>query len=111
MNSNIGVIASSRASKQEMPGAENMSLHARQSLHTEKSFGDIESIMTEVANSGPGSLSVGRLGLIEKANPRKHKSFQWLTVNVDYPNDPRASRALSWYDFQSKLIGAHPRQA
>ena len=48
MNSIIGVIASSRASKQEMPGAENMSLHARQSLHTEKSFGDIESIMTEV---------------------------------------------------------------
>lgn len=61
MNSIIGVIASSRASKQEMPGAENMSLHARQSLHTEKSFGDIESIMTEVRIHVRDRLASGAL--------------------------------------------------
>jgi hypothetical protein len=53
--------ASSRASKQEMPGAENMSLHARQSLHTEKSFGDIESIMTEVRIHVRDRLASGAL--------------------------------------------------
>jgi hypothetical protein len=57
----MGVIASSRASKQEMPGAENMSLHARQSLHTEKSFGDIESIMTEVRIHVRDRLASGAL--------------------------------------------------